>query len=57
MLQLSLLNVNDYRIHFLYMSKDESINLLRNADLNKRRCNIKGYKFSKGITYKRRVKK
>ena len=24
---------NDYRIHFLYLSKDEAINLLRNADL------------------------
>ena len=23
----------DYRIHLLYMSKDEVINLLRNADL------------------------
>ena len=24
---------NDYRIHFCYMSKDEAINLLKNADL------------------------
>ena len=23
---------NDYRIHFLYVTKDEVINLLRNAD-------------------------
>ena len=26
---------NDYRIHFLYISKDEAINLLRNVDLTK----------------------
>ena len=27
---------NDYNIHFLYMSKDEAINLLRNADLTEK---------------------
>ena len=27
---------NDYTIHFLYMSKDEAINLLRNADLTEK---------------------
>ena len=27
---------NDYRIHFLYMSKDESINVLTNADLTEK---------------------
>ena len=27
---------NDYRIHFLYMSKDEAINLLRNVDLTEK---------------------
>ena len=27
---------NDYKIHFLYMSKDEAINLLRNADLTEK---------------------
>ena len=27
---------NDYRIHFWYMSKDEPINLLRNADLTEK---------------------
>ena len=26
---------NDYRIHFLYMSEDDAVNLLRNADLTK----------------------
>ena len=26
---------SDYRVHFLYMSKDEAINLIRNADLTK----------------------
>ena len=28
---------NYYEIHFLYMSKDEAINLLRNADLTEKR--------------------
>ena len=27
---------NDYIIHFLYMSKDEAINFLRNADLTEK---------------------
>ena len=27
---------NDYRIHFLYRSKDETINLSRNADLTEK---------------------
>ena len=27
---------NDHRIHFLYMSKDEAINLLTNADLTEK---------------------
>ena len=27
---------NDYRIHFLYLIKDEAINLLRNADLTEK---------------------
>ena len=27
---------NDYRIHFLYMSKDKSINLLKNANLTEK---------------------
>ena len=27
---------NDYRIHILYMSKDEAINLLKNADLTEK---------------------
>ena len=27
---------NDYRIHFWYKSKDEAINLLKNADLSKK---------------------
>ena len=26
---------NDYRIHFLYISKDEAINLLRSTDLTR----------------------
>ena len=26
----------DYRIHFWYMSKDEGITILRNADLNEK---------------------
>ena len=33
--------VNDYRIHFWYVSKDETTNLLRNADLIETNwCNI-----------------
>ena len=28
--------INDYRIHLLYMSKDEATNLLRNADLTEK---------------------
>ena len=28
-----MITENDYRIHFLYVSKDEAINLLKNADL------------------------
>ena len=31
---------NDYRIDFWYMSKDEAINWLRNADLTEKRWNI-----------------
>ena len=27
---------NDYRIHFLYMSKDEAINFLGNVDLTEK---------------------
>ena len=27
---------NDYRIHFLYMSKYETINLIRNGDLTEK---------------------
>ena len=30
----------DYRIHFWYMSKDEVMNLLRNADLTQKKWNI-----------------
>ena len=29
-------NGNDYRNHFLYMSKDEAINVLYNADLSEK---------------------
>ena len=28
---------NDYRIHFLYMSKDDAINIMKNPDLNEKR--------------------
>ena len=38
---------NDYRIHFLYMSKDEAINLLRNVDLTEK---------SRKITYHQKTK-
>ena len=31
---------NDYRIYFFYMSKDEVINLLSNANLTKKKQNI-----------------
>ena len=31
---------NDYRIRFYYMSKDEAINLLKNADLTKKMWSI-----------------
>ena len=27
---------NDYRIHFWYMSKDDSINVMKNANLNEK---------------------
>ena len=30
----------DYRNHFLYMSKDEAVNLLRNADLTEKEWNF-----------------
>ena len=36
---------NDYRIHFLYRSKDEIINLLRNADLTEKKWKVKKQKF------------
>ena len=41
---------NDYRIHFLYISKDKAIYLLRNADLTFKKWNIIEQKFI--ITYK-----
>ena len=28
--------VNDYRIHFWYMSKDNAINIMKNLDLNEK---------------------
>ena len=40
---------NYYRIHFLYMSKDKAIDLLRNADLTKTADNHKTRKFI--VTY------
>ena len=30
--------VNDYRIHFLYMSKDEAVSLLRNTNLTEKKA-------------------
>ena len=27
---------NDYRIHFWYMSKDDAINIMKNANLNEK---------------------
>ena len=36
---------NDYRIHLLYMSKEEAANLLRNADLTFARIEIEKRKF------------
>ena len=36
---------NDYRIHVWYMSKDEAINLLTNADLTERRRTLQNIKF------------
>ena len=36
---------SDYRIHFLYMSKDEATNLLKNDDLNGK---VKYYKTKNG---------
>ena len=32
---------NDYSIHFLCLSKDETINLLRNGDLTKKSTTLK----------------
>ena len=36
---------NEYRIHLLYMSKEEAANLLRNADLTFARIEIAKRKF------------
>ena len=47
---------NDYRTDFWFLSKDQAINLLKNADLTENLWNIiKHKKFI--ITYKRWVKK
>ena len=35
---------NDYRICFLYMRKDEAVNLLRNVDLTEKKWNVIKYK-------------
>ena len=45
---------NHYIINFLYMIKDEAINLLRNADLAEKSRTLLNIKI---ITYKRWVKK
>ena len=31
---------NDYRIHYWHMSKDEAMNLLKNADLSEKSENL-----------------
>ena len=36
---------NEYRIHFWYISKDEDINLLRNAELTEKIWKIEKYIF------------
>ena len=36
---------NEYRIHFWYISKDEDINLLRNAELTEKIWKIEKYTF------------
>ena len=28
------IKANEYRIHFLYMRKDDAINIIKNSDLN-----------------------
>ena len=35
-----MITENDCRIHFLYVSKDEAINLLKNADLTEKCGNL-----------------
>ena len=46
----------DYRIHFWYMSKDEGITILRNADLNEKNPEICKIKFFFHV-FERLVKK
>ena len=45
---------NVHRIHFWYMSKDEAIDLLKNADLTEKVEYYEAYKFI--VEYKRWVK-
>ena len=33
---IASIKANDYRIHFWYMSKDDSINIMKNFNLNKK---------------------
>ena len=40
MLAIVSANKNYYRIHFVYIYKDEAINVLRNADLTEKKWNI-----------------
>ena len=42
----------DYRIHFLYMSIDEAINLLRNGDLIEKSEILQNYNFVFEYIYK-----
>ena len=48
---------SDYRIHFWNMGKDDTMNIMKNSNLNEKRKSLQIYKMSETTYYQKKDKK